>query len=448
MTITRLPLAAALLAIFVAPAAPADAPTKLDNELTVLGATRAGNADGTIPAWTGGITTPPAQYKAGEHYVNPYADDKPILTIDHENVGKYKDHLSPGQVAVIKKYNDYKMLVYPTHRSASFPEYVYEAIKANMTTAHLQGDGAGVQGASISIPFPIPKDGREAIWNHLLRYRGVALRRFQNQATVTASGNYSIANIEENFLFVYARKGATPASIGNIAFYLKQHLLSPARLAGTYSLVHETLNQIAEPRHAWLYTPGLRRVRRAPNIAYDSPPPSADGLRTFDQFDMFNGAIDRYNWKLVGKEELYVPYNSYRLQNPDVKYKDLLKPKHINTDYARYELHRVWKVEATLKPGASHIYPRRTFYLDEDSWQALVIDQYDSAGQLWRVSEGHAINYYDVPTLFTSMETIYDLQSGRYIAMGLNSEGPAYDFSVQLTPSDFSPSSLRQEGVR
>ena len=213
-------------------------------------------------------------------------------------------------------------------------------------------------------------------------------------------------------------------------------------------LVHETLNQVKEPRHAWVYNPGQRRVRRAPNIAYDNPGTAADGLRTSDDFDMYNGAPDRYNWKLVGKKEIYVPYNSYKLQSDKLQYDDILKVGHLNPEYTRYELHRVWEVEATLKPGASHIYAKRVFYLDEDSWQILVIDKYDNRGQIWRVSEGHAINYYNMPLLWTSLEVHHDLQSGRYLVLGLNNQERAYDFNIKRSPADYTPASLRSAGTR
>ncbi len=205
---------------------------------------------------------------------------------------------------------------------------------------------------------------------------------------------------------------------------------------------------IKEPRRAWTYNVGQRRVRRAPNVAYDNPGTAADGMRTSDQFDMFNGALDRYDWKLLGKRELLVPYNNYRLHSSEVKVRDILQPLHINQDLARYERHRVWVVEANLKPGTRHIYPRRVFYLDEDSWQILLVEQYDGRGELWRVSEGFAINYYDVPCLWTTIEVHTDLQSGRYLAIGMDNELKPYDFSRILTPAHFTPSELRREGVR
>ena len=223
---------------------------------------------------------------------------------------------------------------------------------------------------------------------------------------------------------------------------------SPARLAGQVLLVHETLNQAKQPRQAWVYNPGQRRVRRAPNVAYDNPGTASDGLRTNDMTDMFNGALDRFDWKLVGKKEMYVPYNSYKAHSDKVDYDDLIKPGHLNPNYLRYELHRVWVVDATLKPGKRHINARRTFYVDEDSWQILVIDHYDRRGNIWRYSEAPSITYYDVPLFWSTLETHHDMQSGRYIVTGLDNKEPMYDFGYQTTPEKFSPQALRTRGVR
>jgi hypothetical protein len=214
-------------------------------------------------------------------------------------------------------------------------------------------------------------------------------------------------------------------------------------------LVQETLDQAKESRRAWVYNPGQRRVRRAPNVAFDNPGTNSDNLRTADQFDMLNGSPERYLWKLLGKREIYVPYNAYRLQDGKLKYSELLHKTHINQDLARYELHRVWVVDSTLKPGQSHIYSRRTLYVDEDSWQILAVDCYDTRGQLYRVQEGHAMNYYNLPALWTDLELVMDLSNGRYLALGLQSEERgSYDFSIKRTPADYQPSVLERRGIR
>ena len=438
-------LAALLL---VAGAANAAGTADLGKTLTPLGAIQAGNAAGTIPAWTGGIQAPPAGYQAGDHHPDPFADDQVLFTITGANADQYKDKLSPGQLALLKTYPSYKMKVYPTRRSASFPRRIYDATLKNARTAKLVDGGNGVADAIQGVPFPVPRNGLEAIWNHILRYRGDQAARWIGQAAPTRGGVYTLVKFADEFDFRYAKPDARFEDLNNIIIYFKQKVLAPARLAGSILLVHETMNQVKEPRKAWVYNVGQRRVRRAPNVAYDNPGTASDGMRTSDQFDMFNGAPDRYDWKLVGRKEMYVPYNSYQLHSDKLKYSDILKPLHINQDYARYELHRVWVVEATLKPGKRHIYKRRTFLIDEDSWQALVVDQYDNRDQLWRVSEGHAINYYDVPTFWTTLEVHYDLQAGRYLAIGLDNQERMYDFNIKRTPADYTPAALRREGVR
>ncbi|MBE2216070.1 MAG: DUF1329 domain-containing protein [Opitutaceae bacterium] len=437
-------LAAALHA-----AVTAEQAARLGADLTPLGAEKAGNAAGTIPEWTGGITTPPAGYTPGMHHPDPFAGDKPLFTVTNDTLAEHAAQVPAGIQALIKAYpGSFRLPVYPTRRSASVPTYIYEATRKIATTAELVEGGNGVDKALVGIPFPIPQNGQEVIWNHLLRYRGIAVTRDIAQASPTRNGSYVPVQFADEFLVNYSRADITPETLHNVILFFRQEVLSPARLAGSILLVHETLNQVAEPRNAWVYNTGQRRVRRAPNVAYDNPGTASDGMRTTDQFDMFSGAIDRYDWKLVGKQEMIVPYNAYRLHSDKVKYKDILTPLHINQDLTRYELHRVWVVEATVKTGSSHLYPRRTFYIDEDSWQALVVDQYDSRGEIWRVSEGHCINYYDEPTFWTTLEVHTDLVAGRYLAIGLDNESKMYNFKASRTSEDFTPAALRREGVR
>jgi hypothetical protein len=428
---------------------PSEAAARLGHELTPLGAIRAGNADGAIPAWEGGIRHPPDGYKPGAHHPDPFADDQPLFTITAANLERYATKLSPGQIAMLERYPDtWRMPVYPTRRSASLPQHIYDVTIANATSAELTADGNGVLNASEGIPFPIPQNGLEAIWNHLLRYRGRSVHRLTAQVTPTAGGAYTEVRLDEKAIWLYAQDGATIASIDNQLAYFLQSVTAPPRLAGTILLVHETLNQKAEPRQAWTYNPGQRRVRRAPNIAYDNPGTASDGQRTSDQLDMFNGAPDRYDWQLVGRRELYIPYNNYRLHSDRLKHHQIIQPGHINPDYTRYELHRVWQVDATLKEGFSHIYARRRLFLDEDSWQIVVADHYDRRDQLWRVAEAYTINYYENPLLWETLFCVYDLQNGRYLAFGLNNEFAVDQFDVALDVIDFTPDALRRLGRR
>jgi len=426
----------------------ADEIARLGKDLTPVGAEMAGNTDGTIPAWTGGITEPPAGYKKGDHHQDPYADDQVLFTISAENMDQYADQLTVGHKEMMKLYPSFKMNIYPSRRSASSPEWIYQATQKYSATAELVNNGDGVKGTVNAIPFPIPTTGIEVIWNHLLRFRGELAARQIAQAALTRGGDYTLVKFEDEFYLIYSAKGMTEEELDNKILLFKQEVTAPPRLAGNILLVHETLDQIKEPRAAWVYNPGQRRVRRAPNVAYDNPGTASDGIRTNDQFDMFNGATDRYNWELVGKKEIYVPYNSYKLHSDSLKYDDILSPLHLNPDLLRFELHRVWVVDATLKEDSRHLYKRRTFYIDEDSWQILAVDIYDNRDQLWRVSEGHPINYYEVPTFWTTLEVHTDLQSGRYIAIGLDNESSMYDFDIERTLKDYSPGELRRSGRR
>jgi hypothetical protein len=452
-TLIRFAAAATLFAPVAWAAVSPQEAAHLGQDLTPLGGEKAGNADGSIPAWSGGIKSAAEagfpSYKSGEHHPDPYAADKPLFTITAANAAQYEGKLTEGHKALLKAYADYKMVVYPTHRSAAAPESVYEATKRIATTAALVPDGNGITGAVGGTPFPIPKSGLEVYWNHLTRYRGIAAAVQIGQVPVEAGGNYTLVNLKEEFYFPYYVPGMTEAGLDNIIVYFIQETTAPARLAGEVLLVQETMNQSKDSRRAWIYNPGQRRVRRAPNVAFDNPGTNSDNQRTDDQFDMYNGSPQRYDWKLVGKKEIYVPYNAYQLQSPKIKYSELLQKNHIKQDYARYELHRVWVVDATLKPGVSHIYSRRTLYVDEDSWQILAVDCYDSRGKLWRVQEGHAMNYYDLPTLWTDLELVMDLTNGRYLALGLqNEERGSYDFSIKRTAADYQPSVLERRGIR
>ncbi|MUH71664.1 DUF1329 domain-containing protein [Psychrosphaera haliotis] len=420
---------------------------KLKSELTPIGAIRAANKDGSIPAWTGGITSAPAGYTVGMHHPDPFSGDKVLYTVTNANKDKYSEFLTPGITKMFETYPDtYKMDIYQSRRTASFPKYVYDATIENATRAELVEGGNGIKGAAIGVPFPVPANGLEAIWNHILRFRGEQTTRNGGQAAPTADGDFTYIGFDEAISIEYSREDATPAALeeSNILFRFKQNVTQPARLAGTALLVHETMDQVKKPRQAWTYNSGQRRVRRAPNVAYDAPGTASDGLRTTDDFDMYNGAPDRYNWELKGKKEVFIPYNSYKLHSDEVKYEDIIKPGHINTELVRWEKHRVWVVEATLKDGISHVYKKRTFYIDEDSWQIHIADLYDNRDELYRVAVAYGINYYEVPTHWSTLDAYYDLNSRRYIAIGLDNEEKMYDFQTKQSSSDYTAAALRR----
>jgi hypothetical protein len=423
---------------------------QLGKTLTPLGAEQAGNADDSIPAWTGGLVPDAGKQSVPGFLDDPFANEQPLFTITAQNAEQYKDRLSPGQLAMLKRYPDsYRLPVYPSHRSVALPDFVYSAVRANALNTQMIEDGNGLTNFQTAYPFPIPQNGQEVVWNHLTRYRGGTMRRVSVQVTPEKNGAFVPVKFRMEFTYRDQLKDFDPAKPGNVLFYYKEEVTAPARLAGSVLLVHETLNQVREPRMAWLYNAGQRRVRRAPQVAYDGPYPASEGQRVGDNFDMYNGAKDRYDWKLVGKRELYIPYNSFKLDSPNLKYADIVKAGHLNPDHTRYELHRVWEVEATLKPGERHVYAKRVFFIDEDSWQIVLADHYDARGTLWRVGEGHLQPYYDVQVPWLAVETLHDLLNGRYIASGLkNEESQGVEFGVKALAADYTPAALRNSGVR
>ncbi len=441
-------IAAATFSAAVLAGAKPDEVARLDADLTPMGSERGANADGSIPAWDGGITSVPAGYTKGDHHPDPFAADQVSFSITGANADQYEEYLSPGQMAMLKRYDTYRLDVYPTRRSASFPERIYEMTKKNGATGKLAEGGEGVLDVAEGFPFPFPESPYELMWNHKLKYKGTGGFRYNNQVAPTADGNYTAVKLREELLGLYYEEGKTVADVNNILLYFYQVVESPARLAGNVLLVHETLNQLEQNRQAWIYNPGQRRVRRAPNVAYDNPGTASDGLRTNDMTDMFNGAMDRFNWEMKGKREMYVPYNSYKAHAKGLSYDDFVRPGHLNQDLMRYEKHRVWVIEGTLKSGQRHINSRRTYYLDEDSYQIVLIDHYDNRDALWRFSEAHGVNYYEIPTYWSTVEVHHDLQSGRYVALGLDNNDDINVFDQPGNPGDYTPQALRTRGRR
>lgn len=418
-------------------------------DLMPLGGERAGSADGRIPAWKGAWTTAPKDWKGpGQRLTDPFADDKLLFTITPENLEKYRKELTVGQIAMFKKYpRTYRMPVYGTRRTAGAPKFVTEAIYQNALKAELGSDGEALVNAVIGIPFPIPSSGKEVIWNHKVRYRGLGARRWNAQAAVTTSGAYNLSKLREDIYLKYSTPGIKPEDLNNVGLYFLQIVTDPPRLAGTLTLVHETLDQVKEPRRAWQYNPGQRRLRRAPNVGYDNPGTASDGLRTNDQTDTFNGATDRYTWKIVGKKEMLIPYNSYVVHSDKYKISDIIQKGHVNQDLNRYELHRVWIVEGEVKPTTSHIYAKRRFYLDEDSWSVIAVDCFDGRNTLWRYQEGFVIPLMVDKAVVSAPQMSYDLFSGRYTVNGLpNEQGYIAKFGVTFPQGFFSPQNLKKLG--
>ncbi|MGA6175891.1 DUF1329 domain-containing protein [Delftia sp. zbq_16] len=420
---------------------------RLGQDLMPLGGERAGNAAGTIPPWEGGVSTPPANYQPGMHHPDPFAADAELYRVDKTNMAQYKALLTPGYQKLLERNPDYYLRVYPTRRSAASPQRIYDATRFNATNATLISGGNGIEGAAAGVPFPIPQNGQEAIWNHITRYRGEQLRMETNQAVVLNGGSYVLLKRDRDIMFVYGREGMTPGDLDNTLFYYKYVITAPSKLAGSALVVQETLDQVLAIRKAWRFSRGERRVRRLPMLAYDAMQPDTSGMATADVVDTYNGAPDRYEWTLQGKQEMLVPYNSYAVHQKGIPYDTILQKAHINPELMRHELHRVWVVEADLRTGFSHPYAKRRFYLDEDSWQILAVDLYDKQGELIGMQEAHPISYYDVPVFASTLETIYDFKGSRYFVDGLDNNEKMYDYNVQLKKSDFTAAALRSGGI-
>ncbi|MBT8764924.1 DUF1329 domain-containing protein [Metapseudomonas boanensis] len=440
-----LPLALTLLTACSLTLAKSNDPSRFDTELTPVGAERAANADGSIPSWEGGMRSGAAAVSANGNYTDPFASEKPLYVITKSNLAQYKDQLSPGQQAMFARYPEYQMSVYPGHRSAALPKAYLDESRANLTKVTLTDNGYSLAGYNFGVPFPQPTEALEVIWNHLTRYRGGSIRRQFASATVQEKGDYTLVNSDG--LTAFRERVSDLGTEENVLFFNRVRTTAPSRYAGEVTLVHEPINQVSGPRSAWQYNPGQRRVRRAPTVAYDSSARYSFGQVVADSVDGYNGAPDRYDWKLQGKREMLVAYNAYRMASKQTKYSDLLKPGYLNPEHARYEKHRVWVVEATLKPGSRHVYGKRRFYIDEDTWQIMAADIYDNRGELWRNYESHLAMLHDIQLPLTVAEATYDLISGRYAVNYLSNEVTSKaQFGEMVSKAEFTPAQLKRLG--
>jgi hypothetical protein len=439
-------LAAAFVAAGAHAAITAEQAKALGATLTGVGAEKGANKDGTIPAYTGGLVTPPAGFKAGSGIrPNPFAGEKPTLVIDAKNMAQHADKLTEGTKAMLQKYPSFRVDVYPTHRTVAFPKWVLDNTAKIATTAKTTNNGRSIEGAHAGFPFPIPKDGYEAMWNHLVRFNGPAYEAKYRNLVVDASGRASLAT-EGNSVQEYPYWDNSKQS-AETYWRIKLSYTAPARRAGEALLIVDPLDVGAKERRAWSYLPGQRRVKVAPDFSHDTPNPGTAGANTFDDIFVFNGSMDRFDFKLVGKKEMLVPYNAYQAVY-GAKQDDLLKPNHLNPDMVRWELHRVWVVEATLREGKRHIYGKRTFYLDEDSWAALASDQYDAKGQLYRVGFAYNAPSYDLPAPYTDMFSHYDLVARVYHLTGFIAETGGLKHMKPMADREWSADALAGAGVR
>lgn len=425
-------------------ASTADEAAQLKSTLTPLGAERAANTAGSIPSWTGGVS--PAGQSGGKR-TDPFAGEKPLYSVTAQTVAQYADKLSDGQQAMFQKYPNYRIDVYKTHRTASAPQWVYDNTFKNATRSKLAKDGYSLESAYGGIPFPIPKTGIEAMWNNLLAWRGESID-IDFRAYVTAANGRSFLSadvlLEDQFPY-YAKEG-TPEKFNGIFHRYRMSINGPAQKAGEAVILHDSLDQSG--RQIWQYLAGQRRVRKLPNAAYDTPAFATSGVSNFDEISVFDGPMDRYEWKLVGKKELIVPYNTNMIFAP-TKDSEILEERFLSPNHVRWELHRVWVVEANLISGKRHVMPKRIFYLDEDTWLAVQGDGWDAKGKLWKTFWLLNVAAPDMPGVAPGMFGHYNLQTGDWIAnLVMNEKKDQIKFVPPRPENRFSPDSLAGEGVR
>lgn len=429
---------------------------KLGTELTPMGGQRAGNQDHTIPAWTGKMNGVPAGLSymgSGDEYPDPYANEKPIVKVTAQNMAQYDANLSEGVKALLKKYpQTYYLQVYPSHRDARWSQLTEKRTAWNAVNTTLVSGIDGLQNFTGGIPFPIPKNAAEVMWNARIVHPHPTILGELDDVAVYANGNRQLRRQEFVSEFPYAypqnKVGDTEAQIGINAGLVHVTIVLPERQKGMMTVVHEAANQVENERMAWVYVPGSRRVRRAPTVGYDTPD-GPGGMMTVDDALGFNGAMDRYDWSLIGKKEIFIPYHNYKFDKLGVDYKDLLHVGHANPEYVRFEKHRVWVVEANLKKGARHVYAKRRFYIDEDSWHISLSESYDGRGNLWRVGVFNTVYDYALKGFVARAQLFHDLASGGYLATRLvNEKGQPNLMGNPQGETYYSPANLRKMGTR
>lgn len=433
----------------------ADEAKQLGTTLTPLGGEVAGNKEGTIPAYTGGLKALPAGVKPAPDgkLANPYPAEKPLYSIDAKNMAQYADKLAESAQYLLKKYPTFRIDVYPTHRTASATDAVNQATLANATKATSDPSGDGFDGARAGFPFPIPKNGYEVMWNFIVRPKVAYESRVFEIWSVDASGNQSY--ITRNNFWAENMWG-DPARVDEavktgIFQTYRVPAIAPARQAGNDAIASYCMDFRKCDQTTYIYTPGQRRVRLAPELKYDTPITTFGGLVTGDETDgVWGGRMDRFDWKLVGKKELFVPYNAVDFAF-NIKAERKLTPNHYDPATMRWELHRVWVVDATLKAGKRHTASKKRFYFDEDTWAGLISDSWDAAGAIYRSSWSPFFQDYRSNMPQADVNNLkFDFSKGNYAVSG--------DFGCDVcglwkldklpSPDTMTPQGMLNSGVR
>lgn len=439
----------------VAPAAvSAEEARQLGTTLTPWGAEKAGNREGTIPPYTDGQVKPPAAFdpKNPRSRPDPFADEKRLYSVTAANMAQHADKLSDGTKALLQKYPAFRVDVYPTHRTQRYPAHVNERSLKNATACRTTQDGLALEGCYGGVPFPIPKTGSEVMWNHNLRYQTPSyVANFRNIMVDAAGGINMQGDIEiwQEYPPFYPENDAV-LQPGDPYWMVHVDFVGPARKAGERLVLVDYIDPIKNRRKVWQYLPGQRRVKLTPELAYDTPNPASGGAAVMDEATVFNGGLDRFDFRLVGKREMIIPYNAFKLFDEAAcpESKRYLKG-HPGPDCLRWELHRVWEVEATLKAGSRHVYAKRKFYFDEDQPEVGASDNYDAAGNLYRAVFGLYFPFYETADQGFGDGTItFDFQTGAYLVQADYARGYFRPAAKPQPARFFTGEALAGDGLR
>ena len=414
--------------------------TLLTTTLTPMGAERAGNADGSIPAWTGGLVSPalPPDQPVAVHL---FEDEQPLYTVDASNMAQYADMLTEGTKFQISKYGT-SLKVYKTHRTAAVPQYVADNTAKNVTSAKLDPRGGrfGFTGAYGGAPFPIINTaeplvgGVQLIWNHLTAWVGYSDLTMFAPGLVMINGQLTlVAGTLSRTIYPYYDPQGTLATFGG--YFSKGHYYdkAPSSVMGQETLVWHTTNVNVHPDIVWSLLNGQGRVRKDPNQAFDAPNPESDGVANVDEAEGFYGNPEQYNWTYITKKEMLVPYNCNKLGFGNLE--DILGPHFPKPEWVRWEKHRVWVVEATLAPGEHNVNVKRRFYMDEDTWFIMLGEGYDGNGNLWKAYVNYNQCIPSMPGVVDMATATYALMTGDYIINGNMNYG-AYKGTQYLRPQN------------
>lgn len=426
----------------------------LKTTLTPFGSIRAGTADGLVPAWTGGLVAPDQGAPLVGIPPDPYVKDHVMITIDANNYTKYEDKLTPGLIAMFKLYPDFKMLVYPSHRPAAAPQWVYDNTAKNAVTAEPAKGGIldGFQNAYGGIPFPIikaddPDAGAELIWDHMSRWQGTSSYGIDTGYVVN-NGPPTLVQASKQWIFdPYYVPGGSPQTFDGYMTKFKYIIFAPADIDGSAFVQWDKAsggpNDITT---SWQYLNGQGRVRQAPELKFDTPSNQTDDVSNYDEYFMFTSSPTQYNWTYDGEKEMIIPYDNNTLLNASAT--DSLGKHFINPDLLRFEVHRVYVVTGTLRPGFRNVMAKRVFYIDEDTNTIALADEYDAKGKLYHMMMGFFEDRPSLPGTFLGASVVYNMQTGQYvipngpIRYGSASNQMQFFATAEYPPSTFNPQQL------